>query len=313
MPYSLRHHFVRGGTDRWRQEGRAGRGHVLRHWKNEETCEVDKDGIHLFVRVGSEEANGGTNETHVVWLRVKLTASSHELHHWHEYLGGWNVLPGETEDVTESQADLLHQLLILRVVDANALDCRKVLLYDTQDRVMIHRRQASITRWHVVHAGHRCNVELQLDWSFAIARGLYRTAAQRLRWQRGKYWLNGPFHAGYEHTESMLQVVPVSQHGKHLADAEHQLRTAVNVQAAVSDQVDHRRDCFLPRCSTLQSHDGLACSRHDHLHGIASQSLAVLLHILLRALLQRQDRRKVLQGKELQDLLARCWMKRQVA
>ena len=26
-------------------------------------CEVDKDGIHLFVRVGSEEANGGTNET----------------------------------------------------------------------------------------------------------------------------------------------------------------------------------------------------------------------------------------------------------
>ena len=29
------------------------------------------------------------------------------------------------------------------------------------------------------------------------------------------------------------------------------------------NQVDHRRDGFLPQCAALQSHDGLARSSHD--------------------------------------------------
>mmetsp|Transcript_59085 Transcript_59085/g.175757 ORF Transcript_59085/g.175757 Transcript_59085/m.175757 type:complete len:318 (-) Transcript_59085:309-1262(-) len=165
---------------------------------------------------------------------------------------------------------------------------------------------------HVVDAGHRRDVELELQRRLAVVRGLRRARAQRLLRQPAKDWSQRLLHAGHEDAEHLLQLAPVLQDREDLADAEDELCAAVHVEPRVCHEGDDGGDHLPPERTAVRGHDGLPRCRHDHLHGVASNGLAVLLSIRVRPLREWGYGRQVVQSQEAQDLLARLRVEREV-
>mmetsp|Transcript_12915 Transcript_12915/g.37634 ORF Transcript_12915/g.37634 Transcript_12915/m.37634 type:complete len:555 (+) Transcript_12915:33-1697(+) len=307
----LREHLVGRRVDRRRQ--RRATSQVPRHRRDEEPGEVDEDHVELVTAGEGKEADDGTDEAHVEGLRVLFAASSHELHHGNEHRGRVRIVPREAKDVAECEAHLLHQLLVVRVVDADLLYRLEVLLDDCQHGVVVGLGQLLAARGHVVDARHRRNVELQLQRGLAVARGFHGACAEGLRRQLGEDGRQRLLHARHEYVHKPLQLAPVLQDREHLADAEDQLRAAVHVEPCVRNKVGDRGDDFPPQAATVSHNDALARGRHHHLQSVAGEGLAVLLRVGVRALRQRGDRRQVLQREEAQDPLAGLGVQRQVA
>mmetsp|Transcript_2912 Transcript_2912/g.9072 ORF Transcript_2912/g.9072 Transcript_2912/m.9072 type:complete len:386 (-) Transcript_2912:1727-2884(-) len=315
MPQGLRKHLVGRRVQRRREQcpSRGSAPQVPRHRHDEEASEVYEDGIKLLAAGCREESDHGADETHVEVLRVLLTTTSHELHHGDEDRRRRCILAGEAQDVAKGQADLLHQFLVLRVVDANPLDCREVSLHDCQHRVGVRSVQWVRIGWHVVDAGDGRNVELQLQRRLAIRRCLHRARAERLSRQLaedGSQWL---FHACNKDAQHLLELLPVVQHGEHLANAEDQLCAAVHIEPSICHQGDDCGDYLPPKRAPIGRHYALARGCHDHLHGVARDGLAVLLRIGVRPPWQHWNGRQMLHCEEVKDLLARLWIQGKVA
>mmetsp|Transcript_114081 Transcript_114081/g.323019 ORF Transcript_114081/g.323019 Transcript_114081/m.323019 type:complete len:801 (+) Transcript_114081:486-2888(+) len=314
VPQGLRQHLVRRRADGGRQR-RCGRPREAPgHGRHEEARQVDEDGVKLLAPGGGEEADDGPHEAHVEGLRVLLAALRHELHHRHEDRRGGRKIAREAEDVAERQADLLHQLLVLRVVEADPLDGGEVLLDDGQDRMAARLIQTLWTRrGHVVDARDGGDVELQLQRRLPVARRLDRPGAQGLGWQGAEDLRERLLHARHEDVEHPPELVPIVEHGEHLADAEDQLRAAVYVEPRVRHEGDDRGDHVLPEGAAILRHDDLAGGGHHHLHGVAREGLAVLLHVGVGRVLEAGYGRQVLERQEPQDQLAGQRVEREVA
>mmetsp|Transcript_106279 Transcript_106279/g.328118 ORF Transcript_106279/g.328118 Transcript_106279/m.328118 type:complete len:282 (+) Transcript_106279:177-1022(+) len=126
VPQGLRKHLVGRGIYGWRKHRpRAGCGghKVPGNRCDEKTSQVHQNDIQLLVVRGGKETNNRADEAHVEGLRVLFATARHELHHGHKDWRGRCVLPCKAQYVTEGEADLLHELLILGMVDADPLYC----------------------------------------------------------------------------------------------------------------------------------------------------------------------------------------------
>mmetsp|Transcript_103923 Transcript_103923/g.289557 ORF Transcript_103923/g.289557 Transcript_103923/m.289557 type:complete len:519 (+) Transcript_103923:116-1672(+) len=315
VPQGLGKHLIGRVVD-WRRHHGGTRPssprEVARNRRDEEASQVHEDGVELIAAGGGEETNDGADEAHVEGLRMLLATPRHQLHHGHKDWRGRRVVACEAQDVAEGEADLLHELLVLGVVDADPLDRREVLLHDCQHGMVIGPVELIGVRRHVVHAGHRGNVQLELQRGFAVVRRLHRARARGLHGEPAEYGRQRLLHTRDKDVQHLLQLAPIVEDGEDLADAEDQLRAAVHVEPRVRDEGDHRRDHFPPEGAPVGGHDALPRGRHDHFHGVACDGLAVLLRVGIRHLRQHRYRRQVLHGQEAQDLLAGLRVQREV-